>query len=437
MNGRARRTAVAVTATALAAAVLVAPTTARADDTCTIGWRGGVGAWSDPARWSPARLPTADDAVCIVRAPGADPVSVRLTAATSTDALTLTGAAFVVPTGISFDVEQVLARRATLTGGGTVRGAVGFLDLADTQLRGVHLSTTGGLRLAGRITFTGGSTVDATGFTDPEPGLRVIDADGNGANHITVSNFPLYLFGPVFVGVGLALRDASLFVQRDGVVLTKLDNLDSAGRLQAPPRSTLLVGVTDGATLTLQRSITSIAGDTTVFASGNIRTPDGSDALSALTTLDGTLALGGDQFVAGGSITVRGRLTSGAPLVAPDIRIRPGAYFDADRVTGALTCGGQCLLAGAHLGRLTLLPTAKVGTDVTAPITVDGRAALDGTMTVSLPSTRPRPGTTVVLLTAGRGVTGTFDAVTTDRPGRSVTPGYQPAFVTGTIGTAA
>ena len=83
MSRRTRLTAVLASLTAVVAAGLVAPAAARADDTCTISWTGGGGSWSDATRWSPARVPTADDDVCIVRAAGASAVSVRVTAPTN------------------------------------------------------------------------------------------------------------------------------------------------------------------------------------------------------------------------------------------------------------------------------------------------------------------------------------------------------------------
>ncbi|MHA3704982.1 hypothetical protein ACXR2U_22655 [Jatrophihabitans sp. YIM 134969] len=433
MRRPVRTAAVVASTLAVVVAALVAPATARADDTCTISWTGGTGNWSDPTRWSPARVPTTEDAVCVVRAAGASPVAVRVRTSTEVQRLTLRGGTLSLPGGSYFDVHDVVAARAALTGGGAVRGSVGIVDLTDTALRGVHLSTSGGLRLSRGVTFTGGSTVDASGFTDLRPGVRVVDGDGNAANHVQVSGFTLYLSGSVFVGVALNLRNASVFCRGD-LVLARLDNLTSDGVLDGGSDSTVQLDSSVTGSITLPRTITAIGKKARVFA-GGLRTPEGADALRDLRRVDGTLGL--DRTLTTGAITVRGSVVTSQPLSVPILTVRSGGFLSTQRVLGTLVCGGSCSIPGARLERLTVQAGATVYTDATEPVTVTTDAQLDGTLAVSLPFGQPPAGTKVVLLTAAGGVRGTFATVRADRNSRTVTPAYRPTFVTGTIGNAA
>src|SRR5207302_692971 len=92
-----RGRATAVVAAALVVAALGSSTASAATDPggCTLRWDGGGGStfWSNPANWSPDRLPDAPDTVCIGAGAKAEIISGFFTigALRSEAPLTLTG----------------------------------------------------------------------------------------------------------------------------------------------------------------------------------------------------------------------------------------------------------------------------------------------------------------------------------------------------------
>lgn len=444
----------------LAAALVVGAAPARADDTCTTSWTGGAGVWSDAAHWSTGTVPTPTDAVCIIGAQGAAPVSVRVTTSVSASMLTLRGATLRVVTDATVSAPQFSATAATVTGGGTVLGASsGWVTLTDSRLDGVHVRARAGLRLAGRVAFSGGATAVQTGEFgggDMADGTRVVDLDGT-RNHLQFQRFPLYLTGSVSVGVPLGLVDLALFAQ-GRVTLSVLDNLGADGWLRPLDGTTSLqLGASITGSLQLARPIKAIAPGVGVFAPG-VTTPDGGNALAALQEVDGSLNLGQPLFVPG-PLTIGGTVASTSSLgaggitvttggnllmsstpdatVYSDVTVLPGAHVTAQDITGALVNRGSVDLGGgAHVGRLALLPSSRTTTDLRQPVRVDHRATLAGALDVRLPRGRllPPAGTELVLLTAPEGVRGTFDRVDVDQPQRAALQlGYQTTWVTGVV----
>jgi hypothetical protein len=171
--------------------------------TCTITWVGGVGSWSTTTDWSPARLPTSTDNVCITTAGS----NVTLTGTTtSINTLTLgatTGAkSELVLQGLGCGSATSLTTVAT-TSADTVK-KTGLLDLNSTTCSGNTSS------------FTTDSSLTNTGTLQTDPGTgggRVVSGAVTNEGTVTINANTSYSPGTTFDNEGAV--DLA-----DGVALT-------------------------------------------------------------------------------------------------------------------------------------------------------------------------------------------------------------------------
>ena len=139
--------------------------------------------------------------------------------------------------------------------------------------------------------------------------------------------------------------------------------------------------------------------------------------------LSGRDTFAGPAVIEGGILDIAGSLASRARVAAGGTLAGTGSVGDVVVAAGGILAPGSAEGRGTLSlgGSLTFdaggALSVRAGGDDTVPAKVRGRAALDGAKLVITTRAPIRPGTSLIVLTAQGGVTGTFADVTLDTPG--------------------
>jgi hypothetical protein len=349
-----------------------------------VTWIGpNVGDWDTPANWSTGTLPRPQDDV-VIDSPDVTVVHVQ---------------------PIQDDVQSLSAAGAVQLLGGSL--SVGDGTLQDLTVAGGQLDVSDGLESDGQFTWSGGAirgpgvifAAGALTITGPTP--KLLDT-------VQLINFNVGSWdgGPVAAAGGAALINTDFALFTAGGVRSFDPDVYNGGQLLVDPS----VG------------IVRMHG---LYNLGMVDVQGGSLEAGPF------VQSGGVTFLSGGSLFSPEIVTlSGGSLVGPGV-VAADLYNDAD----VNASSGEVVVLGnySQTSHASLeVALSGIPSQLPAPLTVEGVAALGGTLNVDFPGgVVASPGERFVVLTAA-GISGQFDAIAIASPpgGATLLPVYEAGAVT-------
>jgi len=335
--------------------------------TCSIDWASGVsGLWTDASKWSPARVPTSSDDVCITVS---GTYSVTLNGSATVDSLTLGGSS-----GVQTFVDQGTAANGAALLAATAGGSIGANGVFEMD------STNGNFALVSGGTFT-------------NSGLFETVQDAGGVRYLRA---PISNSGTVSIGSNDTVQDTGTLDTNSGSF-----TVTSTGILNLSTNS----GFTDsGGSLTVTGSMTENTG--TFTQSGGTESGNAVVVISAAFVdsvgtgsfvLEGSCSLSG-TIPSGQTVTVLGTAAQGAASAAMNAAVTNNGSLILDSSngnysliggTGTLTNNGAFKAAatagGTRYVRVNLVNAATGTVEIAEPGTVQDTGITDtnsGTFTI-------------------------------------------------------
>ena len=331
--------------------------------TCTIHWVGSSsgGSWSTASNWSPSRLPTTGDVVCIGTSTtsisgsvtfdgGSGSYNTSIAQIKDYGGLSITNGNLLITDTSSASAEQSFVTNFSISGG----------QLGDST------TSTAGLAVSGTLTETGGSFVAPTSqSTQP-----VLTQSGSGSVFMqngTLNHWSLMLSGPMSFGSGYTyVQNGGAITASGAVTVTTSPTLydyGSAGTFTLTSSGSLTMN-SSGSTFTLGMPF-ALSGPVTVTAGTlNLGNSDGGSLadftvasgatlqLSPTTSKTDTITSGSTNSGAGVlKTTGNGTITVNAPLNVDNVLVNGSTLNPTDGQTsnGGLTVSsGEYEATGAH-----------------------------------------------------------------------------------------
>ncbi|UCF41520.1 MAG: hypothetical protein JSW43_04105, partial [Gemmatimonadota bacterium] len=372
------------TATVSGFASVTTTFTATAAAGVTVDWSNASGgSWSDPANWTPSRVPG-----------GADTVVIALDGAyTVTLGTDVTVAALTVGGVTGLQTLALTGSTLTITGNATV-GATGEIDLNGAGVSGAGVLTQNGVLRASGGTSTLNMATGNTNLLDVQSGTLEVQVGVTGTGSMSVASTAslTLLSGSAVTLAGSTTMDGALTVRAGAGLLFNggthtfgsTSSVIGAGDIDVVTGSVTVLGSYDltgitgvvGGTLAFENSTTPAVTSDFVMAGGTLGGAGDLEVLAAFDWAGGTIG-------PGGQVSIGPSATGGIALSASPLVLNGRTLVNNGNLLWAL--GDIDLQNGAAISNAASGTFDVLAPDGSALTMTAGTATLtnDGTMTVA------------------------------------------------------